>query len=218
MRTHADPDKAVFQPSASTVPNTQPAAVPATPADATVPTDGAASTATPPVSIQSDKAGISVDANGNVSMHSPVGDIKVGGQDGSVSMNSSKGSINVGGRAPNAKVTGGNPKPFRNDAAQTSTQATPSGPSQEEITNMEDAADKLNIREATVSQSVDRLRQQQAAAGYSLRGDMAASQQRAQAYLAKGNAALQARDLANAQKYFDMADAEIAKLEKFLGL
>jgi hypothetical protein len=83
---------------------------------------------------------------------------------------------------------------------------------------MEDAADKLNIREATVSQSVDRLRQQQAAAGYSLRGDMAASQQRAQAYLAKGNAALQARDLANAQKYFDMADAEIAKLEKFLGL
>jgi hypothetical protein len=47
---------------------------------------------------------------------------------------------------------------------------------------------------------------------------MAASQQRAQAYLAKGNAALQARDLANAQKYFDMADAEIAKLEKFLGL
>jgi serine/threonine-protein kinase len=218
MRTHADPDKAVFQPSASTVPNTQPAAVPATPADTTAPTNGAASTATPPVSIQSDKAGISVDANGNVSMHSPVGDIKVGGQDGSVSMNSSKGSINVGGHAPNAKVTGGNPKPFRNDAAQTPAQATPSGPSQEEITNMEDAADKLNIREATVSQSVDRLRQQQAAAGYSLRGDMAASQQRAQAYLAKGNAALQARDLANAQKYFDMADAEIAKLEKFLGL
>jgi len=35
--------------------------------------------------------------------------------------------------------------------------------------------------------------------------------------LAKGDAALKAKDLVNAQKYFDMADAEIAKLEKFLG-
>jgi hypothetical protein len=151
-------------------------------------------------------------------MHSPAGHLKVGGQDGSVALNGSKGSINVGGHAPNTKAASGNPKPFRNDAAQTATQAVPSGPSQEQITNMEDSADKLNIREATVTQSVDRLRQQQAAAGYSLRGDMAASQERAQTYLAKGNAALQARDLANAQKYFDMADGEIAKLEKFLGL
>ena len=43
------------------------------------------------------------------------------------------------------------------------------------------------------------------------------SQERAKAYLAKGNSALKAGDTVNAQKYFDLADTEISKLEKFLG-
>ena len=38
-----------------------------------------------------------------------------------------------------------------------------------------------------------------------------------QLYLAKGNAALKAQDLKGAKKYFDLADAELTKLEKFLG-
>ena len=36
-------------------------------------------------------------------------------------------------------------------------------------------------------------------------------------YIAKGDAALKAKDLANAEKYYDLAEAEIAKVEKFLG-
>jgi hypothetical protein len=36
-------------------------------------------------------------------------------------------------------------------------------------------------------------------------------------FLNKANNALQKGDTANAQKYFDQADAEISKLEKFLG-
>lgn len=82
---------------------------------------------------------------------------------------------------------------------------------------MEDAADKLNIRAQTTSQSIDTLRHQQQAAGYDIRSDVAASEQRMQLYIAKGNDALKVQDLKNAQKYFDMAETELTKLEKFLG-
>ena len=82
---------------------------------------------------------------------------------------------------------------------------------------MEDEADKLSVRAATVTQSVETLRQQQQAAGYNLRADIASSEERMKLYLDKGNNALQAQDLKNAQKYFDMAETELGKLEKFLG-
>jgi hypothetical protein len=35
--------------------------------------------------------------------------------------------------------------------------------------------------------------------------------------MSKGNSALKAQDLKNAQTYFDMAEAEVTKIEKFLG-
>jgi eukaryotic-like serine/threonine-protein kinase len=95
--------------------------------------------------------------------------------------------------------------------------AAPAGPSPEEIQKMDDMADQLNARASAVTQSVDTLRKQQQAEGYNLRGDMAAAEVRMQADMAKGDAALKAHDLVNAQKYYDMADAEITKLEKFLG-
>jgi serine/threonine-protein kinase len=95
--------------------------------------------------------------------------------------------------------------------------APPPGPSPEEIAKAEDEADKLNIRAAAATHSVDTLRQQQTNAGYNLRGDIAATYDRLQNYLNKGNAALGAHDLKSAQKYFDLADAELTKLEKFLG-
>jgi len=114
----------------------------------------------------------------------------------------------------------GNPTPARAGDTLQQTSAAPApppGPSPEEIAKVEDDADKLNIRAAAASRSVDTLREQQAKEGYNLRGDIAAVQERVQNYLAKGNNALNARDLKNAQKYFDLADAELAKLEKFLG-
>ena len=112
----------------------------------------------------------------------------------------------------------GNPAPAGASGAQAdSVPPVHAGPSPEELAKIEDDADKLNIRASTVSHSLDTLRQQQNAAGYSLRADMASAQERMQAYLAKGNAALEAKDLANAQKYFNLADTEINKLEKFLG-
>lgn len=82
---------------------------------------------------------------------------------------------------------------------------------------MEDEADKLNVRAETATQSVETLRKQQVAAGYNLRADIASSEERMQLYMTKGNNALKAQDLTNAQKYFDMAEAELTKIEKFLG-
>ncbi len=69
----------------------------------------------------------------------------------------------------------------------------------------------------TVNEGLNALKQQQSASGYGLRSDMVASQQRMTLFLNKANNALQHGDTANAQKYFDQADAEISKLEKFLG-
>jgi serine/threonine protein kinase len=214
--THADPNKAMLPANSSnaatggTSANSQ--AAPAT--------DAAANPAPPIVSLQSDKGSLTVDANGNVSMQSPQGSMQVDAKTGAVRMSDNSGAAAT---AVHSKPTGpgmskGNLAPAGAGATQMdSTPAAPAGPSAEELAKMEDEADKLNIRAATVSHSLDTLRQQQNAAGYSLRADMASAQERMQAYLAKGNAALAAKDIVNAQKYYDLADREASKLEKFLG-
>jgi serine/threonine protein kinase len=214
--THADPNKAMLPANSSNAAtggaNANSQAAPAT--------DAATNPAAPIVSLQSDKGSITVDANGNVSMQSPQGSMQVDAKTGAVRMSDNSGAAAT---AVHAKPTGpamskGNLAPGGAGATQTdSTPAAPAGPSAEELAKMEDDADKLNIRAATVSHSLDTLRQQQNVAGYSLRSDMASAQERMQAYLAKGNAALAAKDIVNAQKYFDLADREVTKLEKFLG-
>jgi len=197
MGTHADPRKATF-----------PANGNGTSVDSSTSDSSEAAASNPAVSLQSDQGSIKVDANGNVAMDSPKGSLHVDAQ---------TGSVTVTGRPPiPARVApGGNPTPSRADVPQAP--APPPGPSPEEIAKAEDQADKLNVRAATATQSVETLRKQQVAAGYNLRADIASSEERMQLYLAKGNTALKAQDLQNAQKYFDLADAELAKIEKFLG-
>ena len=120
------------------------------------------------------------------------------------------------------RMMGGNPNepppPYHSPESQPPVpQAqTPQAPP-EEITKAEDEADKLNIRATTVQNSIAALRQQQRAAGFDLRADISSSQDRMQMYLAKGNTALKTPDLKTAQKYFDLAETELGKLEKFLG-
>jgi hypothetical protein len=77
--------------------------------------------------------------------------------------------------------------------------------------------DQVSARATSVSASLDNLQRQQNAQGLSLRGDMAAAQQRMQTYMAKAQSALQAQDLQNARKYLALTEAEVEKLEKFLG-
>jgi hypothetical protein len=97
------------------------------------------------------------------------------------------------------------------------TPAVPAGPSPEELAKLEDEGDQLSARASAASTSVETLRRQQMASGYNLRADVAGAAERMQLYVAKGNAALQAHDTANAKKYFDLADTEISRVEKFLG-
>jgi len=204
--THADPSKSAFPPSNQTAQNTPAQEV----GNAGNVKNDADKSGSDIVNVQSDKGSVKVDANGNVTIDSPQGSMHVDAQTGSVKM--------AGKNGEKLSVRGGNPTPERVQTPEQPVVPTPPpGPSPEEIAKAEDEADKINVRAATVQHSVETLRQQQQAAGYNLRADISSSQDRMQAYLAKGNAALKAQDLKNTQKYFDLAEAELGKLEKFLG-
>ena len=208
--THADPKQSAFPPNDSAATNTpgQNAANPAIQTAANNPDAGKPGSDI--VNIQSDQGSMKVDANGNVSIDSPQGSMHVDAKTGSVKMSGKNGE--------SLSVRGGNPPPTHVETPQAPTAPVPPpGPSPEEIAKAEDEADKLNIRAATVQNSIETLRHQQQASGYNLRADISASQDRMQTYLAKGNAALKAQDLKAAQKYFDLAEGELGKLEKFLG-
>ena len=197
MKTHADPQQSNMPSQSSTDSTPKPNSG----------TDG-------PVSITTPVGSVNVDGQGNVSVQAPGVSVSAT-PDGNVNVIAPGASVHAGAKAK----ADGNPKPLREGGAagQAAAPPIPAGPSPEEIAKMEDEADRLNIRAATASRSVDTLRQQQQAAGYNLRGDIASATERMQMYLAKGDAALKAKDMANAQKYFDLADAEISKVEKFLG-
>lgn len=205
LGTHADPKKATFPSDAKNPPTNDNATATAT-------NDAAGTPSKPLVDIQSDQGSLRVDANGNVSVNSPKGSMHVDAQTGAVTMSDKPaGQANKGAtsRSPVAP-------PAHMDSAP-AVPAPPPGPSPEEIAKVEDEADKLNVRADTATQSVETLRKEQMASGYNLRADIASSEERMQVYMSKGNSALKAQDLQNAQKYFDMAEKELSKIEKFLG-
>jgi eukaryotic-like serine/threonine-protein kinase len=208
LGTHADPNKSAFPANSSSVTtaSTQDANNSSNKPDAKNDSGSGSDT----VNIQTSQGSMKVDAKGNVSIQSPNGTMQVDADAGSVKISGKNGE--------KLSVHGGNPTPSRVETPTApDVPAPPPGPSPEEIAKAEDDADKLNVRAVTAQHSIETLRKQQQAAGYDLRADISASQDRMQAYLAKGNAALKAQDLKTAQKYFDMAEAELGKLEKFLG-
>jgi len=204
LGTHADPKKTAIPAadSSTTTPATSTAPGSTTATDASTPEK-------PIVSLQGSEGSLKVDANGNVALDSPEGSMRVNASTGAVTMTDKSGKAKK-------DLSAGNPAPTRQDAAPPAPPVPP-GPTPEEIAKVEDEADKLNVRAETATQSVETLRHQQQASGYNLRADIASSEQRMQLFMSKGNSALKAQDLVNAQKYFDQADAELTKLEKFLG-
>jgi hypothetical protein len=86
-----------------------------------------------------------------------------------------------------------------------------------QLDEMEKTVDQLSNRAAAVNSGLDRLQQQQAASGYGLRGDMVERQASLKSNLYKAEEALQHRDMARAKKYADLAEADAAVLERFLG-
>ena len=81
----------------------------------------------------------------------------------------------------------------------------------------EQQVDRVTSRAAAVNGSLDNLRQQQSAQGLGLRGDIASTQESMKIHLSRAQAALNNHDAKNAKKYSDQAEAELEKLEKFLG-
>ncbi|MBI3646133.1 MAG: hypothetical protein HY233_09250, partial [Acidobacteriales bacterium] len=92
--------------------------------------------------------------------------------------------------------------------------APPSGPNLHEL---EDEIDHLSARAGAVNSGLDRLKQQQAAAGYGLRGDMAERQESMKINLSRAQDAAEHGDAAKAKKYADRTQADLEALEKFLG-
>ena len=102
----------------------------------------------------------------------------------------------------------------RIDAGPTS-QAAPADSAQ--LDELELAVDQLSTRAEAVNNSLDRLQQQQNAAGFGLRGDMAARQASMKANLSRAEEAIQHGDLARTKKYLDLAGRDVEVLERFLG-
>jgi eukaryotic-like serine/threonine-protein kinase len=80
----------------------------------------------------------------------------------------------------------------------------------EELDELNTNAKKINVRVAA-------LQQLQQAQGKQSPPDIAATQQRMQRDIALADSALRRADVQNAQKYMDQANAEMAKLKKYLG-
>jgi len=86
-----------------------------------------------------------------------------------------------------------------------------------QLEELEQQADQLSSQAASVNESLDNLRRQQSAQGLSLRGDIASAQELMKTHLAKAQAALQNRDANAAKKYLDLAEGDVATIDKFLG-
>jgi serine/threonine-protein kinase len=86
------------------------------------------------------------------------------------------------------------------------------------LDEIEHEIDQLYSRAGAVNNSLDHLQQQQAAAGYGLRSDIAGRQASMKVNLAKAQNAIEHNDAARAKRYADMTAADLEVLEKFLGM
>jgi hypothetical protein len=86
-----------------------------------------------------------------------------------------------------------------------------------QLEQVEKEFDQVSSRSNAVASSLDTLQREQASQGLNLRGDIAASHERLNTYLGRAQAAMQSHDAKSAQKYLDLAEPELEKLEKFLG-
>ena len=77
---------------------------------------------------------------------------------------------------------------------------------------------KLSARANSVYDALQKLRQEQAQIGASLRGDMAAAGERMTAYMDRADLALRDGNLSGAKQSMDSAEREVERLEKFLGM
>jgi eukaryotic-like serine/threonine-protein kinase len=87
----------------------------------------------------------------------------------------------------------------------------------EPLEELEQDVDQTASRASAASDSLDNMRRQMSAQGLSLRGDIASAQELMKTNLQKAQQALQNGDTKNARRYLNMAQAQVDKIEKFLG-
>jgi serine/threonine-protein kinase len=85
------------------------------------------------------------------------------------------------------------------------------------LAQAEHQMDQLNGRVASVKASLGTLKSSMSAQGLGLRGDMVAAEARMDNDVTKAQQALDAQNPDRAQTYMKQAEAEVEKLEKFLG-
>jgi serine/threonine-protein kinase len=97
--------------------------------------------------------------------------------------------------------------------------ATPPPPAVDaaQLDQLEHQGDQLSSRAVAVKSSLDAMRSQMSAQGVGLRGDIVAAEDRMFTDISKGQAALQSQDTARAKTFFDQAETELSKIERFLG-
>jgi hypothetical protein len=95
--------------------------------------------------------------------------------------------------------------------------SSPSPDNSAELDELEHEIDQLSSRAAAVNKSLQHLQQQQAAAGYGLRGDVVSRQSSLQLNLSKAQGAIQQGDAVRAKRYANLAAADVEFLEHFLG-
>jgi predicted Ser/Thr protein kinase len=85
------------------------------------------------------------------------------------------------------------------------------------LQDLETENDHLESRAAAVESSLDALEQQMHQSGLGLRGDMVSARASMRTDMVKAKQALDGSDTDRARHYLDQANAEISKLERFLG-
>ena len=118
------------------------------------------------------------------------------------------------------KIPGSSSSQDASTPAQSIDSSANTAPAANDAANLDAAerdVDQLSNRAVAINSSLDHLQQQQSAAGYGLRGDIAARQASMKNNLAKAQNALQSGDLQRARKYTDLAQSDVETLERFLG-
>lgn len=133
---------------------------------------------------------------------------------------SQRGPVALAAEKNTLSTSGGQGRNLVTDDADQN-RAIPGGQAQtdnnQELEELEKQLDQLASRAASVHESLETLRRQQAAQGLGLRGDIASSQERMHTYLDKAQAAVNRADARGSRKYVELAQQEVEKLEKFLG-
>jgi eukaryotic-like serine/threonine-protein kinase len=95
--------------------------------------------------------------------------------------------------------------------------ALPPGPTRQEIAQARERMIQLDSKAEAARSSIEQLRSQQQAQGLGLRGDIAGSLNRMNAYISEANRSVNEGDIETANADMDRAEKELSTLEKFLG-